>query len=697
MVGYGPRAVLHVPRVQEGHRPRGPLPHRPRGQLVLVKELAKTEKTTRVNEAHISQPSCTAIQLALTDLLGSWGILPTAVAGHSSGEIGAAYAAGLITFESAVAIAYHRGRLIPILKQRYPKLQGRMMAVGGSKEEFQPIIDGLREKEVRIACFNSPSSLTISGDEPALAELEKICEQKQLFNRRLVIDTAYHSHHMNLVAKEYRASLLKLKAPAATSVRFHSSLQGRLIDGSELQANYWVDNLTCPVRFDEALQSMLEPVGDHKTGINMLVELGPHSGMQGPIKQILKAVGGAAAKIPYASALLRKKDAVDTAMELAGTLFVKGATLDFEAVNFARPSKQPELLTDLPRYPWNYSNKYWQESRMTQKHKYRKEVRSDILGVEAIYSSDLEPTWRNIIRLDDLPWLRHHRIQSLTIFPLSAFVIMAVEAAAQRAASKDVPVDSFELRNVAIVKPLVMPDEDVELTITLRPHQEGTLVSSEQWDEFRVSSYSHAKGWTEHCVGLVATQVHETNEVDSARRAEAAAAALRKTISDINGTSSTQINHAEMYDALETLGVAFGPTFQGVENCRATDSCAEADITMMDVAKEMPSSCLMSPTLHPTFLESLIEMYWPILGAGRSPVSTVYLPSSIGRVSISSRAIDLARNPGGKLRAYCQGELPATASKPAKMSMFATADDQSCRGLDHAGESDHRPDPRRAD
>ncbi len=156
----------------------------------LVKELSRDAKATRVNEAHISQPSCTAVQLALVDLLSAWGVRPTAVAGHSSGEIGAAYAAGMITFESAVAIAYHRGRLIPILKQRYPKLQGRMMAVGGSKEEFQPLIDGLREKEVRIACYNSPSSLTVSGDEAALAELEKICEEKQLFNRRLVIDTA---------------------------------------------------------------------------------------------------------------------------------------------------------------------------------------------------------------------------------------------------------------------------------------------------------------------------------------------------------------------------------------------------------------------------------------------------------------------------------------------------------------------------
>ncbi|OAA65486.1 polyketide synthase [Niveomyces insectorum RCEF 264] len=659
----------------------------------LVDELSRDAATTRVNEAHISQPSCTAVQLALTDLLSSWGVRPEAVAGHSSGEIGAAYAAGIITFESAMAIAYHRGRLIPILKERFPKLQGRMMAVGGSKEEFQPIIDSLREKEVRIACYNSPSSLTISGDEPALAELEALCEDRGLFNRRLVIDTAYHSHHMNLVAKEYRASLLKLKAPTPSSVRFHSSLKGRLIDPSELQSSYWVDNLTCAVRFDEALQSMLQPIGEHRTGANMLVELGPHSGMQGPIKQILKAVSGPAAKIPYASALLRKKNAVETAMDLASALFTRGLALDFEAINFplARSStSQPSLLTDLPRYPWNYSNKYWQESRSTLKHKHRTAPRSDILGVEAIYSSELEPTWRNIVRIDDLPWLRHHRIQSLNVFPLSAFLVMALEAAAQRVASQSRTVDTLELRDVSVVKPLIVPDEEIEMTITLRPRHEGGAVLPLSaleggWDEFRISSYSHAKGWTEHCIGLVGTQTAEdkANDVDGARQANAAASAVRFA-KLLVGSDSTSIDSTKMYDSLQSMGVSFGPTFQGVVNCRATDRAAAADLAVLDVAQEMPNHFLASPSLHPTFLESLIELYWPVLGAGRSSMRNVYLPSSVERLTVSARAIALSRQPGNVLSAYCTTEdlsVAVACEKSAKVTLHATADRESMESL----------------
>ncbi|AEO64476.1 polyketide synthase [Thermothielavioides terrestris NRRL 8126] len=648
----------------------------------LIEELGRDAKTSKINEAHISQPSCTAIQLALIDLLRSWGIRPTAVAGHSSGEIAAAYAAEIIDFDSAMRIAYHRGRLIPILKRSHPELRGRMMAVGGSKEQFLPILDGLKEKEARIACYNSPSSLTISGDEPAIAELEKICEEKQLFNRRLVVDVAYHSHHMNLVAKEYRASLADLRPPVPTDIRFHSSLYGRLVDGTELQPDYWVENLTCAVRFSEALQSMLEPAGEHKHGVNMLVELGPHSGLQGPIKQILKEIGGSALKIPYASALVRKRDAVETALELAADLFTRGASLNFGAINFPKPTKPPVLLTDLPRYPWNYSSRYWQESRMTRAHKHAPGGRSDILGTLANYSNDLEPTWRNIVRLDDLPWLRQHKIQSLTVFPMAGFIAMALEAAAQRASARGCPFDSFELKDVSITKPLVIPDKDIEVTLTLRPRKESGPSSPGSWDEFRICSWSSEQGWTEHCVGLIAALEADVNEVDSARRARDAEARLKTILSRTSQPEAVPVTPQAMYDSLSKLGVAYGALFQGVTSCYASDSHAVGNLVVPDVAKEMPSGYLTDAVLQPAFLESLIEMYWPIVGAGRRPVGTIYLPSSVDRVTVSLGVQRFTKDPGSAVRAVCEGEIAAGSSpKPAKVNVAAVTGDDKLETL----------------
>lgn len=633
----------------------------------LVEELSRDAVTSQVNQAHISQPACTAIQLALTDLLRSWGIKPSAVAGHSSGEIAAAYAAGILTFDACMTIAYHRGRLIPVLKQKHPDLRGAMMAVGGSKEEFAPLLADLKDGEARIACFNSPDSLTISGDEPAVAELEKAVEAKGLFNRRLQVDVAYHSHHMNLVAKEYQQSLANVERPVTTDVRFHSSLLGRLAEGTELESSYWVQNLTCAVRFAEAVDDMVQPVGDHKTGVNMLVELGPHSALQGPVKQILKAAGANATKIPYTSALVRKRDAVETALELAAKLWTKGATLDFEAVNFANPpAKPPVLLTDLPRYPWNYSTEYWHRSRLWEKHSSRTAPRTDILGTLAHYSNDLEPTWRNIVRLDDLPWLRHHQIQSLTIFPLAGFVTMALEAAAQKAQEAGVEFDKFELQNVTISAPLVIPDQDVEMNITLRAVEEGV------WDEFRICSWTTTQGWKDHCKGLIGVSAREINSVNGNKLALDTETTLNTSISEIVAGAEKSIDLAGMYESLAAIGVNYGPTFQGIDSCKASLGCASGTIKVPDVAKEMPNSHVVSPIINPSLLESLIEMYWPMAASEAGGLNTVYLPSSIGRMTFSKDAIAATKEPGSLLQAYCRGSISITNPKPSKVSMFAT-------------------------
>lgn len=304
-----------------------------------------------MREAVISQPACTAIQLGLTDLLKSWGIQPAAVTGHSSGEIGAAYAAGILGLEACMAIAYYRGSAAVELRNNHPSLIGAMVAVGAGPEEISKSTTGLKEGTVKIACINSPTSVTVSGDEPAISELQTLLDKKQIFNRKLQVDIAYHSHHMNLVAENYLEAIKHVSPVLSSDVVFYSSLMGdRIDDTTLLGAGYWVDNLTSPVRFSEALQAMCQPSDKFKTRVNCIVELGPHSALGGPIKQILKSLGENAAKIPYIPTLVRNKDAVETTLQTASALFLRGAILDFGAINFPRPGKKPILLTDMPRY-----------------------------------------------------------------------------------------------------------------------------------------------------------------------------------------------------------------------------------------------------------------------------------------------------------------------------------------------------------
>lgn len=144
------------------------------------------EDAVELSQAQLSQPLCTAVQIALVDLLSSWGITPSTVVGHSSGEIAAAYAAGSLTKQDAIIVAFYRGYIC-----RKPGRTGAMAAVGLGKAEVSSYL----APGVVVACENSYSSVTLSGDTDALdGILASIQESnEQTFVRKLQVEMAYHS------------------------------------------------------------------------------------------------------------------------------------------------------------------------------------------------------------------------------------------------------------------------------------------------------------------------------------------------------------------------------------------------------------------------------------------------------------------------------------------------------------------------
>ena len=329
--------------------------------------------------------------------------------GHSSGEIAAAFAAGALTFESCLSIAYYRGIVAAKLKDKYPNMKGAMLAVGTSQEHAASMIEELENGQVVVACINSPSSVTASGDESAIDELQSAAEKKGLFTRKLRVDVAYHSPHMDLVAEEYREAIKNVRPVASKSVQFFSSLMGRKTSTFALGSSYWVSNLKSPVEFAKSLLNCcsLDKEGSTPQGsVTHLIEIGPHSALKGPIRAILSAAPRTKQKIEYSCALVRKENAVMSTLKLASELFMKGYSLDMSAVNF--PSNAPKLkvLSDLPPYPWNHETQFWHESRISQSHRMKSRPRNDLIGTLVVDSNDLEPRWRNILRLDDIPWVR---------------------------------------------------------------------------------------------------------------------------------------------------------------------------------------------------------------------------------------------------------------------------------------------------
>lgn len=600
----------------------------------LIEELKKGKDESIVGKPHISQPACTAVQLGLTELLKTWGVTPASVTGHSSGEIGAAYATGAITLEDAMAAAFFRGQLAYKLKDSHPDLKGSMLAVGKGPEEIKDLIKTLGLTGVTVACENSPQSITASGDEEAVDKLAAELESQSAFNRKLRVDVAYHSAHMGLVADEYMAAIKDLQPADKEGVQMYSSLYGKKLDTTlSLGAKYWIENLTNPVLFSSALHELITD-----SQPDVIVEIGPHAALEGPIKQILKGVSKqAATSTKYFSTLYRGKNATETSLTLAGKLFVQGVAVNFGPINEVDDNvMKPALITDFSPYPWA-EHKYWFESRSSKQHRLKPFARHDLLGVLEDAYSENEPTWRNVLTVDNVPWLKDHRMQSLTTFPLAGYMCMAVEAANQRAKLRGIQVaqiSGYKIREVQVSKALIMDDgAEYETLVTLRPYAEGTRSYSDDWDEYRFSTWTSSRGWLEHCRCLISVKKTDSGNPVTAGQLEAASARLAeaKALTD-------SVDLKEFYEELNGRGAGYGPLFQlqPEGGLKAAGEYSISSVPVLDTKAVMPQEHETLSILPTSFMDLFFQLTFPILGAGKGGMPSLYMPSAIKELEISA-------------------------------------------------------------
>lgn len=160
------------------------------------------------------------------------------------------------------------------------------------------------------------------------------------------------------------------------------------------------------------------------------------------------------------------------------------------------------LVVDLPHYPWHRSEQYWEDSRVAQNWRMRKYLPHDLLGTPVLESHQFQPTWRKILRLEDAPWLRGHKIKTDTIFPAAGSISMAGEATRELTGIED-----YCLKDVTISTALVLVDSrSVELMTVLRRKRLKDSLEGDYYD-FEISSYN-GRTWTKHCWGKVKPGAH---------------------------------------------------------------------------------------------------------------------------------------------------------------------------------------------
>ncbi|KAI0895264.1 putative polyketide synthase [Annulohypoxylon nitens] len=593
-------------------------------------EQAITELPSNIiNQATHSQPICTAIQIGLVDLMRNWEVLPAAVVGHSSGEIAAAYAAGLLTASQSIIVAFLRGYAVS--KVRSP---GAMIAAGlGPEAARQLIADKKFSKELCVACVNDSDNVTISGSQEAIDIIFSEIQGKRKFVRRLETGKqAYHSHLMQDAGAYYEeliAPYLKRGANPQvsksittmySSVGHHDDETGPVKPDRNM-TRYWRENLERPVQFASALSALLHD-GDYH-----LVEIGPHHALQGPIKRIKSKSGKG--HLPYDTTLVKNQSDDLNIKKLAGTLFTHGHSLNWGEVN--NLPKGTELLYNIPPYPWDYPDKLlWHEPRPSVELRNRKYPRHELLGSQQLAGNGVDWSWRNILRLSEVPWMRDHKLENQIVFPAAGYLAMAKEALSQvRALHHRLRNGTgFEFRNVSFSAALVLQDEgteieSVELHSTLASRKLSTTTSSSEWYDFSISSWAEGQS-TVHCTGSVRVIKSPT----------------MKGIVKISNTEGYETTPSmdRWYDKLREEGLNFGPNFKSVTSLTTDGARRREDaISTTRLRPDVKSSS--DYAVHPIVIDACIQAaIFGGTGGVRSSLRA-HLPTFISECQINGSGI----------------------------------------------------------
>ena len=594
----------------------------------LEDALLEDPESSRVNEAEFSQPLCTAIQVALVQLLGLWGIRPKVTCGHSSGEIAAAFAAGLISASKAIILAYYRGKVV-----RDINTNGAMLAVGLGAVAIKPYLEEVKD-EVVVACHNSPAGVTLSGNADLLEKAKKDIVADKVFARSVNTNgKAYHSYHMHSAAAKYEALVrrarlnMPLDLPLSLDAKMVSTVTDSILsEETVLDETYWSANLLNPVLFNQAVQTIA--TAPEFTEVDMLIEVGPHSALSGPIRQIKAEYKFD--KIQYLPTLIRGADSASSLLTLAGELFLRNFPLDMERLTALEKSSGSGkitcengcLIVDLPSYRWDKEKQFWAEARQSREHRAPKFPRHDLLGSMTFGGSLAEPTWRNVLRIRDLPWLQDHFLGGEAVFPAAGYFSMAMEAITQLNELQSTPatVEGYVLRDISIKNALVTPDDDagVEVLLTMRPSLHGEGEAESAWWDFNVSSMADTGHPNDHMAGSIS--INTRPQRPSVR-----------TIPNLPQRASGKAWNK----ALKDVGFDYGPTFQDMDDIRF-DGKTYAAACKTHVKTEVETMVGESRhILHPASIDSCLQLLIVAIYAGRTKaMSCGAVPIQVDEVAI---------------------------------------------------------------
>ncbi|MER6610811.1 type I polyketide synthase [Streptomyces sp. NPDC000927] len=514
----------------------------------------RAELRGRLDRVDIVQPLLWAVMVSLAHTWSSHGVTPSAVIGHSQGEIAAACAVGALSLDDGARVVALRSRAIAELLSG----SGGMMSVGEGADQVRTRIAEWGGR-LSVAAVNGSASTVVSGDSDALDELLARLRAEHVRAKRLPVDYASHSAHVESL-RERLADELDGIRPRATDVPFYSTVTGTAVDTAELGADYWYTNLRSTVLFEEAVR------GAAADGHALFVECSPHPVLTVGIQETDAAVAAV-------GSLRRDEGGRDRLLVALCEAFTHGAAVDWSTVAEGRRTRH----VPLPPYAFQ-RERYWLDSTATGADVTAAGLAATdhaLLGAAMVRAGSGEAVLTGRISAGTHPWLNEHRVAGRLLFPGTGHLELALRAGDQ--------VGCGDLVELTLHAPLILPEHGaVRLQAVVGP-PEGANRPLTLWS--RAESADEDQPWTRHADGLLAP----TGTLP----------AVVEPLTAWPPQGADPVPLDGLYDELAELGLGYGPLFQGLRAAWRTE-----DALYAEVATEAPVDGF---ALHPALSDAALH------------------------------------------------------------------------------------------
>jgi acyl transferase domain-containing protein len=265
-------------------------------------------------------------------------------------------------------------------------------------------------------------------------------------------------------------------------------------------------------------------------------------------------------------------------------------------------------LSDLPTYPWNYDGSYWAESRLMTDYRNRKHRKHELLGLRVLESSDIEPAWRNLLKLSDAPWLGDHCVEKDIVFPAAGYVAIAGAAVGQLTSSV-----AYTVQEVNIATAMLLNERETREIITSLRRRDWTTTNISRWWEFSITSESKGT-WTKHCWGLVTDGCVSSEPLHEVK------------------PYTRKVEPKRWYDTMARVGLNYGTTFTGLYDITASPIDQMASAKVVDISTDASAYAL-----HPSTMDMILQSQAIALTRGQyRQFNALWLPTFIEQVYVSA-------------------------------------------------------------